>query len=53
MKYTVKVVNKKNGMNCFIYRSLTLDNLNYILQSLSNLNTDLYYIEVKNEEDNK
>ena len=51
MKYTVKVVNKKNGMNCFIYRSLTLDNLNYILQSLSTLDTNLYFIEVKNEEE--
>lgn len=51
MKYTVRVVNKKNGMNCFIYRDVELKNLNYILQSLSTLDTDLYYIEVKNEEE--
>ena len=51
MKYTVKVKNKNTGMLCFIYRDITLENLNYILQSLSNLNTDLYYIEVKNEEE--
>lgn len=51
MKYKVVVRNKNNGLNCFIYRSVTLDNLNYILQSLCNLDTNKYYIEVKNEED--
>lgn len=51
MKYKVVVRNKNNGLNCFIYRSVTLDTLNYILQSLSTLDTNLYYIEVKNEED--
>lgn len=51
MKYTVRVVNKENGMNCFIYRHSTIEDLKYILLSLSNLNTDLYYIEVKNEEE--
>lgn len=51
MKYTVKVVNKNTGMICFIYKHATLEYLNTILQSLSNLNTDLYYIEVKNEEE--
>lgn len=51
MKYRVRVINKKNGMNCFIYRDVTLENLNYILQSLSTLNTNIYFIEVKNEEE--
>ena len=51
MKYTVKVVNKNNGMNCFIYRSVTLENLNYILQSLSNLDINKYFIDIKNEEE--
>ena len=51
MKYKVLVRNKKNGLNCFIYRNVTIENLNYILLSLQNLDTNLYYIEVKNEED--
>lgn len=51
MKYKVLVRNKKNGMNCFIYRNATIEDLKYILLSLSNLDTDLYYIEVKNEEE--
>ena len=51
MKYKVLVKNKKNGMNCFIYRNVTLEDLKYILLSLSNLDTDLYYIEIKNEEE--
>lgn len=51
MKYTVRVVNKENGMNCFIYRHSTIEDLKYILLSLSNLDTDLYYIEIKNEEE--
>ena len=51
MKYIVRVINKKNGMNCFIYRNATIEDLKYILLSLSNLDTDLYYIEVKNEEE--
>ena len=51
MKYTVKVVNKKSGMNCFIYRNTTIDNLKYVLLSLENLDTNKYFIEVKNEEE--
>lgn len=51
MKYKVLVRNKKNGMNCFIYRNATIEDLKYILLSLSNLDTDLYYIEIKNEEE--
>lgn len=50
MKYTIRVINKKNGMNCFIYPNVTLENLNYILQCLSNLDTNLYQIDIKNEE---
>lgn len=50
MKYTIRVINKKNGMNCFIYPNVTLDNLNYILQCLSNLDTNLYQIDIKDEE---
>ena len=51
MKYKVLVRNKKNGMDCFIYRNATIEDLKYILLSLSNLDTDLYYIEIKNEEE--
>jgi hypothetical protein len=51
LKYTVKVVNKKNGMNCFIYRNVTIENLKYILLSLSNLDTTKYFIDIKNEEE--
>lgn len=51
MKYKVLVKNKKNGMNCFIYRNATVENLKYILLSLENLDTTKYYVEVKNEED--
>lgn len=51
MKYKVLVRNKKNGMNCFIYRNVTIEDLKYILLSLQNLDTDLYYIEIKNEEE--
>ena len=51
MKYKVLVRNKKNGMNCFIYTNATIEDLKYILLSLSNLDTDLYYIEIKNEEE--
>lgn len=51
MKYTVKVVNKKSGMNCFIYRNTTIDNLKYVLLSLENLDTNKYFIEVKNQEE--
>lgn len=51
MKYTVRVVNKENGMNCLIYRHATIEELKYILLSLSNLDTDKYYIEIKNEEE--
>ena len=51
MKYTVRVVNKENGMNCFIYRHSTIEDLKYILLSLSNLDTTKYYIEIKNEEE--
>ena len=50
MKYTIRVINKKNGMNCFIYPDVTLENLNYILQCLSNLDTNLYQIDIKNKE---
>lgn len=49
MVYTIRVINKKNGMNCFIYHNATLENLNYILQCLSNLDTNLYYIDIKEE----
>lgn len=51
MKYTIRVINKKNGMNCFIYPNVTLENLNYILQCLSNLDTNLYQIDIKNKEE--
>lgn len=51
MKYKVLVRNKKNGMNCFIYRNATIEDLKYILLSLSNLDTTKYYVEVKNEEE--
>lgn len=51
MKYKVLVKNKKNGMNCFIYRNATIDDLKYILLSLENLDTTKYYVEVKNEEE--
>jgi hypothetical protein len=51
VKYKVLVKNKKNGMNCFIYRNATIDDLKYILLSLENLDTTKYYVEVKNEED--
>lgn len=51
MKYKVLVKNKKSGMNCFIYRNATIDDLKYILLSLENLDTTKYYVEVKNEED--
>ena len=53
MKYIVKVVNKKNGMNCFIYRVATVDDLMVILNSLSNLDTTKYFIDIKNEEEDK
>lgn len=49
MVYTIRVINKKNGMNCFIYPNATLENLNYILQCLSNLDTNLYYIDIKED----
>lgn len=49
MVYTIRVINKKNGMNCFIYPNVTLENLNYILQCLSNLDTNLYYIDIKED----
>lgn len=51
MKYMVRVINKKNGMNCFIYPNATLENLNYILQCLSNLDTNLYQINIEREEE--
>ena len=51
MKYKVLVKNKKNGMNCFIYRNATIDDLKYILLSLENLDTNKYFIEVKNQEE--
>lgn len=51
MKYKVLVRNKKNGMNCFIYRNATIEDLKYILLSLGNLDTTKYYVEVKNEEE--
>lgn len=49
MVYTIRVINKKNGMNCFIYPNATLENLNYILQCLSNLDTNLYYIDIEED----
>ncbi len=51
MKYKVLVKSKKSGMNCLIYKAATLNYLMTILQSLSNLDTDKYYIEIKNEEE--
>lgn len=51
MKYTVRVVNKKNGMNCFIYRHSTIEDLKYILLSLENLDINKYFIDIKNEEE--
>lgn len=51
MKYTVRVVNKENDMNCFIYRHSTIEDLKYILLSLSNLDTTKYFIDIKNEEE--
>nr|DAO87169.1 MAG TPA: hypothetical protein [Caudoviricetes sp.] len=51
MKYKVRVVNKNTGMNCFIYQAVTVDDLMIILNSLSNLDTDLYFIDIKNEEE--
>lgn len=51
MKYTVRVVNKKSGMNCFIYRNATIENLKYILLSLENLDINKYFIDIKNEEE--
>lgn len=51
MKYTVKVVNKNTGLNCFIYRHSTIEDLKYILLSLSNLDTTKYFIDIKNEEE--
>ncbi len=51
MKYKVLVKNKKNGMNCFMYRNATIDDLKYILLSLENLDTNKYFIEVKNQEE--
>lgn len=51
MKYTVRVVNKKNGMNCLIYRHATIEELKYILLSLENLDINKYFIDIKNEEE--
>ena len=51
MKYCIKVKNKNNGMNCFIYQHASLSDLRVILLSLANLDTNKYYIEIKNEED--
>ncbi len=51
MRYCIKVKNKNNGMNCFIYHSASLSDLRIILLSLTNLDTDKYYIEIKNEEE--
>lgn len=50
MKYTIRVLNKKNGMNCFIYPNATLETLNYIVQCLSNLDTNLYQIDIEKED---
>ena len=50
MKYMVRVINKKNGMNCFIYPNATLETLNYILQCLSNLDINLYQIDIEKED---
>lgn len=51
MKYTVRVVNKENGLNCFIYRHSTIEDLKYILLSLENLDINKYFIDIKNEEE--
>lgn len=53
MKYKVLVRNKKNGMNCFIYRNATIEDLKYILLSLENLDINKYFIDIKNEEESK
>lgn len=51
MKYTVRVVNKENGMNCLIYIHATIEELKYILLSLENLDINKYFIDIKNEEE--
>lgn len=51
MTYCIRVKNKNSGMNCFIYRNATLSDLRIILLSLTNLDIDKYYIEIKNEEE--
>ena len=51
MKYCIRVKNKNNGMNCFIYHNATLSDLRIILLNLTNLDTNKYYIEIKNEEE--
>ncbi len=53
MKYIVRAVNKNTGMNCFIYHVATVDDLMVILNSLSNLDTTKYFIDIKNEEEDK
>ena len=50
MKYIVRAVNKNTGMNCFIYHVVNVDDLMVILNSLSNLDTTKYFIDIKNEE---
>ena len=51
MKYCIRVKNKNNGMNCFIYHNAALSDLRIILLNLTNLDTNKYYIEIKNEEE--
>lgn len=51
MVYEVKVKNKNNNMNCFIYKTSELDKLMLTLQNLSYLDTNKYSIEVKNIEE--
>lgn len=53
MVYEIKVKNKNNNMNCFIYKTSELDKLILTLQNLSYLDTNKYDIEIKNIEEEK
>ena len=51
MVYEVNVKNKKTRMNCFLYKTSEYDKLMLTLQNLSYLDTNKYYIEIKNIEE--
>ena len=51
MVYEINVINKNNNMSCFIYKTSELDKLMLTLQNLSYLDTNKYYIEIKNIEE--